>query len=135
MGLDQYWYIKNKNAKKQDTLFFQHRKIPALEKYMSDKWKGNETFNCRKLYINRELLSELKESCLNKELDHNAEGFFLGFTFKWTLWGNTRSNWKSWTVIKSEKIYLLLFLVVRIRFSLQMTKSKNISIVFFEIVI
>lgn len=78
MGLDQYWYIKNKNAKKQDTLFFQHRKIPALEKFMSDKWKGNETFNCRKLYINREILSELKERCLNKELDHNAEGFFWG---------------------------------------------------------
>ncbi|EOX3381017.1 hypothetical protein ACPFUC_003516 [Vibrio cholerae] len=78
MGLDQYWYVKTKNAKKEDKLFFQHRKIPALEKFMADKWNSNSEFNCQRLYINLEILNELKSKCIDKTLDENASGFFWG---------------------------------------------------------
>ncbi len=72
LGLDQYWFVKTKHAKKEDKLFFQHRKIPALEKFMADKWKSNSEFNCQRLYINLEILNELRTKCRDKTLDEGA---------------------------------------------------------------
>ncbi len=75
MGLDQYWQVEG-----EDEEFHYHRKVPALEAFMSDKWKlENEgTFNCEKLYVTTELLDELQLKVAEKSLNNNASGFFWG---------------------------------------------------------
>lgn len=78
MGLDQAWFVENYKQNEEIELIHSHRKVPALEQYMADKWDGEDLFNCEKLYIDMEIINELKEKCLNKELDHNATGFFWG---------------------------------------------------------
>ncbi len=45
---------------------------------MADKWNSNSEFNCQRLYINIEILNELRTKCLDKTLDEGASGFFWG---------------------------------------------------------
>ena len=82
MGLDQTWLVADKDADVADELHY-HRKVPALEAFMSTKWraiKGNEDgqFNCEYLEIDHQILDELEEAVVQGNLDSEASGFFWG---------------------------------------------------------
>lgn len=62
MGLDQFWHVEGESEE-----FYYHRKVPALEAFMSAKWKsipGNEdgVFNCEKLIVTEEILNGIEKS-------------------------------------------------------------------------
>ena len=86
MGLDQMWVHKDPNAaSSEDTdgeIFQSHRKNPALEAFMADKYaETNEgEFNCEELVITEELLDELEYAAAEEGqgLDPDASGFFWG---------------------------------------------------------
>lgn len=79
MGLDQNWVIKKDGE--HEEMFFYHRKVPALEKYMATVWhsQGNDCeFNCEYLEITHDILDNLERCCEDKCLDGDASGFFWG---------------------------------------------------------
>jgi hypothetical protein len=79
MGLDQMWVSSPVMGGEWET-FHTHRKLPALEAYMSCRWheESGLTFNCEYLTVEAELLDTLQQHVTNKTLDHDATGFFWG---------------------------------------------------------
>ena len=84
MGLDQVWITQEKDSSEEQVLF-QHRKVPALEEFMAEKWvalnpgKRLKEFNCEKLPITLDLLNELREVIRDNMLNPDATGFFWGY--------------------------------------------------------
>lgn len=81
MGLDQNWLKRDLNEGEEWDEFYYHRKVPALEAFMAEKWQalGNEgRFNCEILPVTSEILDELQDKVTNKTLNHDASGFFWG---------------------------------------------------------
>ncbi len=80
MGLDQNWLIDDsENPGKYKEIHY-HRKFNALEGFMQDKWyeAGNsQEFNCRKLPITEDILTDLEKVLKQKTLEPTA-GYFFG---------------------------------------------------------